>query len=40
VDSQTVILGNGGGKDVLQIKTYLCEENVLLLHDGLCAPRV
>ena len=40
VGSQTVILGKDCEKDVLEIQTYLYEENMLLLHDALCAPRV
>ena len=38
VSLQTVILGNNGGKDVLEIKTYPREENVLLLHVTFYAP--
>jgi len=37
VGSQIIILGNDGEKDVLEIRTYVCEENVLLLHDTLYA---
>jgi len=40
LDSQIVILGNNGRKNVVEIKIYLREENALLLHDALHAPGV
>ena len=38
--SQTVIFDNDGGKDALEINTYLREENLLLLHVALIAPEM